>query len=91
MVDSISRIGKACRRHCQTSCNSTDSCLCGHKIEGFEEYAAEAQTSLDRAKVLRERVQSTEQLVRHLPARTRKFVTLMTCCAVLAPLRSACL
>jgi hypothetical protein len=66
MVDSISRIGKACRRHCQTSCNSTDSCLCGHKIEGFEEYAAEAQTSLNRAKVLRERVQSTEQLCLHL-------------------------
>ncbi|KAF7173147.1 hypothetical protein CNMCM5623_005370 [Aspergillus felis] len=66
MVDSISRIGKACRRHCRTSCNGTGSCLCSHKIEEFEEYAAEAQTSLNRAKVLRERVQSTEQLCLHL-------------------------
>ncbi|EAW19030.1 uncharacterized protein NFIA_089880 [Aspergillus fischeri NRRL 181] len=66
MVDSISRIGKACRRHCQTSCNGTGSCICSHKIEGFEGYAAEAQTSLNRAKVLRERVQSTEQLCLHL-------------------------
>ncbi|KAF4161116.1 hypothetical protein CNMCM6069_006079 [Aspergillus lentulus] len=66
MVDSISRIGKACRRHCQTSCNGTGSCLCSHEIEGFDECAAEAQTSLNRAKVLRERVQSTEQLCLHL-------------------------
>ncbi|GFF67074.1 hypothetical protein IFM61392_03858 [Aspergillus lentulus] len=66
MVDSISRIGKACRRHCQTSCNGPGSCLCSHEIEGFEECAAEAQTSLNRAKVLRERVQSTEQLCLHL-------------------------
>ncbi|GFF79596.1 hypothetical protein IFM53868_02639 [Aspergillus udagawae] len=66
MVDSISRIGKACRRHCRTSCNDTGSCLCSHTVEEFEEYAAEAQTSLNRAKVLRERVQSTEQLCLHL-------------------------
>lgn len=66
MVESIIGIGKACRRHCQTSCNGTGSCLCNHKIERFEEYAAEAQTSLNRTKVLRDRVQSTEQLCLHL-------------------------
>ncbi|GIJ89125.1 hypothetical protein Asppvi_008055 [Aspergillus pseudoviridinutans] len=66
MVDSIRRIGKACRRHCRTSCTGTGSCFCSHKIEEFEEYAAEAQTSLNRAMVLRERVQSTEQLCLHL-------------------------
>ncbi|RHZ43576.1 uncharacterized protein CDV56_100709 [Aspergillus thermomutatus] len=66
MVDSISRIGTACRRHCQTSCDGTGSCLCSNKIEEFGEYAAEAQTSLNRAKILRERVQSTEQLCLHL-------------------------
>ncbi|KAE8353248.1 hypothetical protein BDV28DRAFT_133503 [Aspergillus coremiiformis] len=65
-VDTIGRVGKSCQRHCQMSCGVREDCSCSYMIEEFEEYAAEARVYLKRAKVLKDRVQSTEQLLTDL-------------------------
>ncbi|KAE8418691.1 hypothetical protein BDV36DRAFT_294916 [Aspergillus pseudocaelatus] len=65
-VDTTGRIGKSCQRHCQISCTVRDDCFCSSMIGEFVEYEAEARIYLERANVLQERVQSTEQLLTDL-------------------------
>ncbi|KAK6814772.1 hypothetical protein RU639_009768 [Aspergillus parasiticus] len=65
-VNTIGRIGKSCERHCKMSCAVRDDCFCSSMIGEFVEYEAEARVYLERAKVLHERVQSTEQLLTDL-------------------------
>ncbi|KAE8373555.1 hypothetical protein BDV26DRAFT_285023 [Aspergillus bertholletiae] len=65
-VNTIGRIGKSCQQHCQMSCRVQDDCCCSSMIREFSEYDAEAHVYLERAKVLQERVQSTEQLLTDL-------------------------
>ncbi|OGM44678.1 hypothetical protein ABOM_007453 [Aspergillus bombycis] len=65
-VNTIGRIGKSCQRHCQMSCGARNDCSCSSMIEEFSEYEAESRIYLERAKVLQERVQSTEQLLTDL-------------------------
>ena len=62
-VNTIGRIGKSCQRHCQLSCGAGNDCSCSSMIGEFSEYEEESRIYLERAKVLQERVQSTEQLV----------------------------
>ncbi|KAB8220891.1 hypothetical protein BDV33DRAFT_171515 [Aspergillus novoparasiticus] len=65
-VNTIGRIGKSCQRHCKMSCAVRDDCFCSSMIGEFVEYETEARVYLERAKVLQERVQSTEQLLTDL-------------------------
>ncbi|KAB8232877.1 uncharacterized protein BDW43DRAFT_97098 [Aspergillus alliaceus] len=65
-VDTIGRVGKSCQRHCQESCDPRNGCSCRYMLREFDEYATEGRVYLKRAKVLKDRVQSTEQLLTDL-------------------------
>ncbi|KAI9036742.1 uncharacterized protein KD926_001376 [Aspergillus affinis] len=66
MSDTISRLEKRCRRYCEIGCQDTNTCSCCYMVEEFEAYAAETRVYLQRAEVLKARVQSTEQLLSDL-------------------------
>ncbi|KAE8147851.1 hypothetical protein BDV25DRAFT_142369 [Aspergillus avenaceus] len=65
-VETIDRIGKSCRHHCQISCSIGTGCSCSYIIQEFEESTAEARVYAERAKALQSRVQSTTQLLTYL-------------------------
>ncbi|KAF9887508.1 hypothetical protein FE257_010086 [Aspergillus nanangensis] len=68
MIDTISGIGKSCQQYCELTCKDRQPDCCKHVIEEFEASATQAAMYLERAQVLKARVQSTSQLLADLLA-----------------------
>ncbi|KAL4929013.1 uncharacterized protein BDV17DRAFT_81403 [Aspergillus undulatus] len=65
-IDTIHRLKRVCKQQCRLACRATALCSCHRTVERFEEYASEAQSYQERAKVLQSRVQSVQNLLSDL-------------------------